>query len=66
MAIELSEHQWAAKLVKSGSDTFDVAAGKDIEVAHWAPGKVTDLSVTCPEGKAWSVRVIVEIEESDA
>lgn len=65
MAIELTEYEWTARLVKSGDDVFDVVAGKSVEVAYWAPGRTIVLDETCPEGKAWSVRVIVEITETD-
>ena len=65
MAIELAEYEWAAKLVKSGSDVVDVAAGQSIKIETTPEGEEV-LDAECPAGKAWSVRVIVEIEESDA
>lgn len=66
MAIELTEHQWPAKLVRSGQeDGITVLAGQSVKI-ETSPGGEEILDVECPEGKSWSVRIIVEITETDA
>lgn len=65
MAISLQDYEHAAKTVKSGHDTVAVVAGQRF-VVESSPGGADVLDVTCPAGKAWSVRVIVEITETDA
>ena len=68
MAIELTEYNWPAKIVKSGAeDDLVIAAGQGIQIRY---GTLADpetlLQEQCPAGKAWNVRIIVEIEETDA
>lgn len=66
MAINLVEHEWPQKLVRSGqADFFPMTVGKNLKI-ETSPGGEELLNETCPAGKAWSVRIIVEIEETDA
>lgn len=66
MAIELTEYQWPAKLVKSGQeDNIVVSTGQNVKI-ETSPDGEEILDVECPEGKSWSVRIIVEITETDA
>jgi hypothetical protein len=64
MAITLATEALPARTTKTGSETFTVAAGKDVEVAYWAPGKVRALQATVPAGKTWRVTVNVYIQET--
>ena len=45
-----------------------LAAGEKFRVQKFVGGEIVDVlaDVTCPQGKAWEVRVIVEITETDA
>jgi hypothetical protein len=67
--MELIEHDWPARVMKSGMEN-DIAliAGEKIRVQTYVGGEIVDVLAeqTCPEGKAWSARVIVEITETDA
>jgi len=65
MTIALTNHGWPAKTVKSGQEIVAVTAGQSVKV-ETTPGGSELLDVACPAGKAWSVRVQVEIIETDA
>jgi len=65
MTIELTDHNWPSKVVKSGQEAgIPVPAGRSIKI-ETSPGGEEILDVECPVGKSWSVRVIVEIDETD-
>ena len=68
MAIELTEHDWPAKLLKVGQmEGLELPSTEWVWLQHGpAADPVTDLLVEVPADKAWSVRVIVEITETDA
>jgi len=53
-------------LLRVGETTVEVAAGKRFEVAYWTRGKQEILSLTCPDGRKWSVYTLVKITETDA
>ena len=65
MAIVLGDHIHTAKVVKSGHDIMEMVAGQSVKV-ETSPEGAELLNAECPAGKAWSVRVIVEITEIDA
>jgi len=51
---------------KSGhTEDISVSAGKSFKI-ETSPQGETILDEECPAGKSWSVRVIVEITETDA
>ena len=66
MAITLTDYEHAAKTVKSGDDLFALAPGEKVRVQKQVGGETVDVLAltTCPAGKSWSVRVIVEITET--
>ena len=64
MALVLSEI-WPVHTKRAGSETFDVTAGQTLKV-ETSPSGEEVLEATCPEGKAWSVTVVVDITEIDA
>jgi len=64
MALELSEI-WPIHKKIAGSVTFTMAAGERLGIGTTNP-TVVHLLETCPEGKAWNVSIIVDIEEIDA
>ena len=68
MAIELTEYNQPALVLRSGiGDDIYVDAGEYFQIRHGLLADPTiPLQEQCPAGKAWSVRVIVEIEETDA
>lgn len=69
MALELTKVTTApipGQTVGQATGTFDLEAGKAMEFAHWAPGKVLDLSEAPPAGKKWFVTVHVHVVETDA
>ena len=68
MAIELTEHSWPAKTLKSGiGDDIEISAGQYLQIRYGALGDpAVELQEQCPAGKAWTARVIVEITETDA
>ncbi len=62
----LTSHSWPAKVMKSGlEEGTPLTVGQSIKV-ETAPNGVEILNAECPVGKAWSVRIIVEITETDA
>jgi hypothetical protein len=66
VALSLEEHVWTAKVVRSGrSDPIAVSAGQSLRI-ETSPGGEEILDAECPEGKAWTATVIVEIAEMDA
>jgi hypothetical protein len=66
MAIELTEYNWAAKVVKSGiGEDITIAAGQSLKIETSPDGEEV-LDIACPVGKAWNARIIVEIDETDA
>lgn len=64
MAITLNESELQPKLLKSGWDEFNLAAGKTLKV-ETSPDGEENLNVTCPRGKQWKVTISVSIEETD-
>lgn len=66
MAITLTEHNYTAKVIRSGQDMeVSIPVGKTLTVETTPDGQEI-LSATCPPGKVWVARVIVEITETDA
>ena len=68
MAIELVKVTTPAipgQTIGEATGTFDLDAGQKMELAHWAPGKVTDLSEEPPDGKHWFVTVHIHVVETD-
>lgn len=64
--MELREYVISARTVKSGSETFAVPVGEFIQVRKGlASAPEVELQEQCPAGKAWNVRVLVEITETD-
>jgi len=64
--MELTEYARTPGTQLSGHQTgIEVAAGQSL-VIETSPGGGEVLDVECPTGKVWSVRVIVEITETDA
>ena len=64
MAITLTE-VWPVHKKSAGSETFTMAAGEGLGIGTTNPA-VFHLMETCPEGKEWSVSIVVDIEETDA
>ena len=62
--MELTQHVVTPATHKFGTDTFAMVAGKSLRI-ETTPGGVEVLDEECPPGKAWAVRVIVEITETD-
>jgi hypothetical protein len=62
--IDLETAYPAGTVIKSGGDTFEVAAEKTLKI-ETSPGGVTYLNGTVPSGKKWIVHVIVKVEEVD-
>jgi len=53
----------------AGTDIVELAAGEKFRIQTWnAVDGIVDFlaEVTVPEGKAWSVGVVVDITETDA
>jgi hypothetical protein len=48
-----------------GDETFTVVAGKTLKI-ETSPNGEDILETECPVGKVWSVRVLVEITETNA
>lgn len=66
MAITLVDHVQTANVVKSGMDkAVDIPVGTTLTI-ETSPMGEDILSETCPAGKVWVARVIVEITETDA
>lgn len=66
MAIVLTEHPISAKTIYSGAEGAIAAiAGQSLKI-ETSPGGEELLNRECPVGKEWLVRIIVEIEETDA
>lgn len=65
MAIILTDHATPGRVVKSGSDSVNVPVGASL-VVETTPDGAEVLSATCPAGKIWNARIIVEITETDA
>lgn len=66
MAITLVDHTQTAKVVKSGHEEgIDIPVGTMLLV-ETSPAGAEILAATCPSGKVWTARVIVEITETDA
>jgi len=63
--MELTTNEVQAALIKNGSDVVEVAALQSLKI-ETSPGGEDILDAECPAGKAWSVRIIVEITETDA
>ena len=52
-------------IVKSGGETFEVAAGKNLKL-ETSPEGVTYLNDTVPVGKKWIANISVSVKEVDA
>jgi hypothetical protein len=66
MAITLREDSHTAKVLRTGQDPeVSIPVGKSL-VVETTPGGEEILKMTCPSGKVWTARVIVEITETDA
>lgn len=66
MAIVLRDYTQTATTFKSGQESnIPVAAGQILRI-ETSPGGAEILDVEVPVGKAWSVRIIVEVHETDA
>lgn len=64
MAIQLTDHVWPGKTVKSGTaQAIVIPPGKMLKVETTPDGEEL-LSAVCPQGKNWSARIIVEITET--
>ena len=63
--IELKTTYPTGVVIKSGGDTFEVAAGKSLKL-ETSPGGETYLDETVPSGKKWTVNVSMQIEIVDA
>jgi len=63
--MELTTNEVLAALIKNGHEVVEAAAGQSLKI-ETSPDGDDILDVECPAGKAWSVRVIVEITETDA
>ena len=65
MTIQLRDHVWPAKLIKSGDEEgISIPPGKTLKI-ETTPGGEEVLAVMCPPGKMWSARIIVEITETN-
>ena len=66
--MELKTVTVSASTLKIGQEnSIPVAAGQTLQVRRHEGGPQVDVvSTTCPVGKAWSARVILEITETDA
>ncbi len=62
MAIVLDTEERLAKIIKTGSDTVEIAAGKFLKIETTPSGEEL-LNVEVPGGKTWTVTVTVHIEE---
>ena len=58
----------ASTLLIGQEANIALAAGDKFRVQKQVDGEIVDVLslVTCPDGKAWTARVIVEITETDA
>lgn len=54
------------RTIGEANGTMSLAAGENLEIAHWSPGKVVDLSEAPPEGKQWFVTISVHVVETNA
>ena len=66
--MELVDHPVSTSILKAGEEVFPIAAGEKYRAQKYVDGGIVDVlaEVTCPAGKQWSVRTIVEITETDA
>jgi len=64
MAIDLSEIVVTAKVVHTGDDTFQLTAGKILNIESSPEGEEY-YKGTVPDGKVWNVTVFLKIEEVD-
>jgi len=65
MAIDLSSNEVPSQTLKTGDDSFELAAGKSLKV-ETIPNGSELLNETVPEGKKWQVVVYVSIVETAA
>ena len=65
MAIELSNTEVTARVLKTGDDSFQMVAGQSLKI-ETSPSGGEVLAVTVPEGKVWQVLTYVSIVEMDA
>lgn len=64
--MQLIDYPSAPGSFKSGhEDNISITAGQRFTI-ETSPGGAEILDEECPVGKVWSVRVIVEITETDA
>jgi len=54
------------KTVGEAIGTFTLGPEKPLEISHWDPGKIVDLSASPPAGKKWFVTINVHVVESDS
>ena len=68
MPITLKEYSSPAIMIKSGQcNDVPLVTGDWLQIRHGNLSvPTTELQVQCPDGKAWNVRIIVEISETDA
>ena len=66
--MELVEHVIGPAVMHSGAEVTPLVAGERYREQKFVDGEIADVlaEVTCPAGKKWSVRSIVEITETDA
>lgn len=63
--MDLTDASVLASTQYLGNEIINVPAGRKLEIAHWDPGKITDLDATVPVGKSWEVKLHLEIIETD-
>jgi len=61
--MELSDRSQPAKILRSGREELDIAAGKSLKI-ETTPGGEEILNAEVPAGKTWSTIIIVEISET--
>ena len=63
--MQLTTHPIEAILLRSGHQSeIAVAVGQSLKI-ETTPNGIEVLNTECPTGKQWSVRIIVEITETD-
>ena len=61
MAIELTDHEWPSKIVKSGmAETISIPSGQYVKIETGPDGEEW-LNITSPPGENWTARIIVEL-----
>ena len=62
--MDLAQRIRPASVIRYGSDEFECAAGKSLKI-ETGPGGMEILNQECPAGKKYTVRVSVQITETD-